>query len=73
MRNNLLITLPIECIQERGYLFLWVVNCQIPFAFEFLKEKDYHYCFHITWEKLTKTGVTHYSLGYYGVYAKGIA
>ncbi|KEJ82589.1 MT-A70 family protein [Oxytricha trifallax] len=57
--------MPINLVQERGILIIWVVNQKRELAQKFIKKHGYEEVDEGMWLKLTKTGKIHCGWGFY--------
>eukprot|EP01102_Stenamoeba_stenopodia_P005007 TRINITY_DN15508_c0_g1_i1.p1 TRINITY_DN15508_c0_g1~~TRINITY_DN15508_c0_g1_i1.p1 ORF type:complete len:700 (-),score=119.10 TRINITY_DN15508_c0_g1_i1:88-2187(-) len=65
LSNQEVIDINVGCLSDNGFLFLWVINSQLQFAFECMNKWGYTYADKITWVKKTKNNNISIAQGYY--------
>jgi len=58
-------SMPIHHIQENGYIFVWVIACELANGIELLKKWGYEFVTYMNWSKVSKYGRFAPSHGYY--------
>lgn len=57
--------MPIQEIQDNGYVFMWVIACQLANGMQMLREWGYTFVTYLNWVKTSKYGRYMPSHGYY--------
>jgi mRNA (2'-O-methyladenosine-N6-)-methyltransferase len=57
--------MPLDKLQERGFLLIWVINSKFYLCLEIFKKFGYKYVDDVTWVKQTKNDKIFKSHGYY--------
>ncbi|KEJ82790.1 MT-A70 family protein [Oxytricha trifallax] len=65
LTDKQIIEIPIELVQEEGFLFMWVTNSKPESALSFFKKHGYRWIETIVWVKLTKRGTVFKGQGKY--------
>ena len=62
---NEIASMPIHLIQDNGYIFIWVIACELANGIELLKKWGYEFVTYLNWSKVSKYGRFAPSHGYY--------
>lgn len=65
LSNQEIIDIDVGCLSDSGFLFMWIINSQLQFAFECMNKWGYTYADKITWVKKTKNHNISIAQGYY--------
>ena len=63
--NNDIQAIPLHLIQDNGYIFVWVIACQLGNGINLLKKWGYDFVTYLNWVKVSKYGRYMPSHGYY--------
>ena len=72
LSNFKISTLPIDELQENGYLFLWTVNSRYSLCLHMMSRWGYKFCDEISWIKQSENGMIFKGLGHYLQHSKEI-
>lgn len=70
LSDQKILNLPIDILQDTGFLFIWVINAKFRFAVQMMEQWGYKLVDEITWVKQTVNGKIAKGHGYYLQHAK---
>eukprot|EP01023_Acetabularia_acetabulum_P012935 TRINITY_DN16121_c0_g1_i2.p1 TRINITY_DN16121_c0_g1~~TRINITY_DN16121_c0_g1_i2.p1 ORF type:complete len:295 (+),score=58.56 TRINITY_DN16121_c0_g1_i2:87-971(+) len=72
LSDDQIMQLPIQKLQQNGFLFVWVINTKYKFALDMLEKWGYEIVEEIVWVKVTVNGRLARSHGFYLQHAKEV-